>query len=70
MRRELIPVRLTIHSSLTPSRAAIGPFPTALSGKLVPTDATAAPRAVRNGPIALRAANGASAVVGPIIASR
>jgi hypothetical protein len=37
-----MPVRRSIHSSLTPSRAAITSLRTTIRGTLTPTDATAA----------------------------
>ena len=45
--RARIPVRRTIHSSLTPIRAAISALGTTLRGRLAPTDAIAAPSARR-----------------------
>jgi len=46
MCRERMPVRRTIQSSLTPRRALISAFSTTLSGRLTPTEATAAPSSV------------------------
>ena len=43
-RRVRIPVRRTIHSSVTPIRGAICAFGTTVSGTLMPTEAIAAPR--------------------------
>ena len=44
IRRERIPVRRTIQSSWTPSRAPTSALETACSGTLTPTDAATAPR--------------------------
>ena len=41
--RERMPVRRTIHSSVTPIRGAMSAFGTTVSGRLMPTDAIAAP---------------------------
>src|SRR5581483_8239188 len=54
-RRSRTPVRLTIHSSLTPRRSAMGALATTRSGSAMPTAATAAPRSARE----LRRARGA-----------
>ena len=41
--RERMPVRRTIHSSVTPMRGAMSAFGTTVCGRLTPTDAIAAP---------------------------
>jgi hypothetical protein len=43
MCRARMPVRFTIHSSLTPIRSAMGAFVTTFAGTLVPIEAIAAP---------------------------
>jgi hypothetical protein len=45
-----MPVRRSIQSSLTPSRAPMAAFETTFEGRLMPTDATAAPVRVRLAP--------------------
>jgi hypothetical protein len=46
MWREWIPVRRTIHSSVTPIRGAISAFPTTVRGRLTATASIEAPRRV------------------------
>ena len=61
-RRSWIPVRRTIQSSSTPSRAAIVLLGTTVAGRLTPTEAIKHPRVRLAGSCPIRVVSGASAV--------